>query len=459
MCDDVVEDVQDFVKSHASQLQFLNIPPALFEPLAKQLKKTLVPVDDNTLDAQALVSQSYANFSSIPSSDIGSLLVIPHLCSWDMVAEPDRGMWDALAPLPLSVLQEVLRALQKLWNETSDTISDDRTALLNRICDPRTWSRVMLYREEGSNRVRGALPSPPYPPQLKVASASDTTEADLTGPFPFRYESLKFPVDCSMVYVCPSLTLEPGQLPTIDLVPIYSAPNAQMRAVRYAALLGKDAPDFALTEVRGLYANFVKNMHQRRQQALEQEASEAAPPERSNAPEVAVDKIWKVYTDANDPMELGHPEAGLSPSTFQLTTSLEDADIIYSYQSLFAPGELKDSIDGRTNVLINQFPYEGAFVQKDHLGREILRQHGLPLPNWAIETYDLDVQFTEFVGAATLAAERGEDDAIWIIKPASGTQSKGHVVTKSTAQVLRMTDTGGGSRVAQRYIVSLLCAS
>lgn len=87
------------------------------------------------------------------------------------------------------------------------------------------------------------------------------------------------------------------------------------------------------------------------------------------------------------------------------------------------------------------------------MAREIQQQHGLPRPKWALETYDLDIQMTEFIGAALLAAERGEQP-MWIIKPAGGTQSRGHVVTKSTAQVLKLIDAGGGSRVAQRYVVS-----
>jgi hypothetical protein len=106
--------------------------------------------------------------------------------------------------------------------------------------------------------------------------------------------------------------------------------------------------------------------------------------------------------------------------------------------------------------LINQFPFEGALVQKDHLGREILRQHGLPRPSWAIETYDLDVQLAEFIGAAILAQERGES-LLWIVKPAHGTRSKGHVVTSSVAQILRLVDAGGESRVVQRYIANPVC--
>ena len=115
----------------------------------------------------------------------------------------------------------------------------------------------------------------------------------------------------------------------------------------------------------------------------------------------------------------------------------------------------------------------GAFVQKDHLAREIQKQHGMPLPSWAIETYDLDVQLAEFVGASLFEKDRRlqeiQDDndndndntietlnPLWIIKPAKGTRSKGHVVTRNLAQIIKILDSSGGSRIAQRYIVSLI---
>jgi hypothetical protein len=203
-----------------------------------------------------------------------------------------------------------------------------------------------------------------------------------------------------------------------------------------------------------------------RQQKLAQTTQQLAnKEEQETTNETAVEvaknnKIWKVYTDSNDPMGLGHPEAGLSKERFVLTDNPDEADIIYSYRSLFAPGTLKELLDRRPEIFMNQFPYEGAIVQKDHLGREILKQHGLPRPNWALETYDLDVQLAEFVGAHLLAIQRNSDEnensqpPRWIVKPAGGTQSKGHVVTQSSAHISRLIDAGGGSRVAQRYIVS-----
>jgi hypothetical protein len=131
--------------------------------------------------------------------------------------------------------------------------------------------------------------------------------------------------------------------------------------------------------------------------------------------------LLKVYTDHGDPLQLAHPQAGLNPAFYRMTDSMEEADIIYSYGCLFSPGATRELIETRwalsneeaAPLLINQFPYEGAMVSKDHLARGILQQHGLPLPSWALESYDLDVNLAEFVGSCLLAKERGEDP-IWI---------------------------------------------
>lgn len=354
--------MEDFIRLHAAQLHQLNIPTVLYERLADQLQQTFVPAhDDNEIDWNAVVAQSLTSFNYINPSEVGSLLVFPHICSWDILKESNRGLFDSLGKLPTKTLQEVLRGLRELTSDEQRYVPEDRMELINHICDSRiTWSRVILYRNP-HGRVRGAFPAPPYPPQVQLTSATDTTEADLVGPFPFRYYGLSNKtVDCSLVYVNPNRKMAPH---TIDLVPAYSAPNSLTRAVRYAALLGRDAPAFALEEVRRIHTDFVQRLHLVRQQALLQSETGSVGA-TTNEPD-QVNKIWKVYTDANDPMELGDPEAGLSPSRYELTSSLEEADIIYSYQSLFAPGQLKAFIKSHQSIMINQFPYEGAFVQKE----------------------------------------------------------------------------------------------
>ena len=88
------------------------------------------------------------------------------------------------------------------------------------------------------------------------------------------------------------------------------------------------------------------------------------------------------------------------------------------------------------------------------------RTRNFATPSWALETYDLDVQLAHFVASSVQ-----DPNAMWIIKPARGTRSQGHVVTRNMGHVIRLLDSDTAqvslvpgipkvSRVAQRYIVS-----
>ena len=444
-------EMQAFIEAHNDQFMLLNIPEIFFESIYTQCL---------ALDSR----------QEIPSSDVGSILVLAHLCSWNMVQDSQRGLLDGLATLSTDTLISVYQGLcafsSTLMNDDSvehnnnddfyNNNNNNNDSLLEAIYrHPRLWTCVLLYRN-AEGHVQGALPAPPYYSPLLVATEADTVEAQLTGPFAFRYHSTEHGsiINCSLLYVDPNYDSNHASSLTIDYVPLYSIPSknhALMRSIRYAALLEHQAPNFALHAVKEIHATFVQKMHLVRQQQLEQ-LDKVLPMTDLDSPP-AYKPIYTVFTDTNDPIQLGHPDAGLSKEIFQLVNNIHDADIIYSYKSLFAPGSLRDEIAKRDNVLVNQFPYEGAFVQKDHLGREILLKYGLPRPPWALETYDLDCQLGEFIGAALL----DQENAIWIIKPASGTQSKGHVVTQSLPQVLRLIDAGGPSRVAQRYIQHPVC--
>jgi hypothetical protein len=535
-----------FVRHHQAQLQQLNIPPALFATLQQQLEDVFVVHSNASTNADRKDNTPGSSFhpshwighdplSETYRTEYGSMVVIPHVCSWNMTANsdpspdnssrfhhhhPSRGLWDALDTLPDEVLLAVDQGLTALWTEDSfrgachnngngdydaTAVRGDPAAvrqdLLNRLCDDRVWSRIVLYRQPGShNTIRAALPAPPYYPQCEQP---EQAEADLTGPFPFQYHvqhgSERQVIDTFLGYVSPEYWNQRSidtahespnirtrlvcRLPTVDLVPAYACSDPLTRAVRYVALLGREkASGPHITMVKQHYASFVRNLHfvrqQQLQQQLQQQADKLVEYQQQNQLKLSLQsasttpsakshlcfqsdcnsvehKVYKVYTDTNDPMELGHPEAGLSPQHYVLTNSIDDADIIFSYKSLFAAGALQEAVerkrDNGQQFFINQFPYEGAFVQKDHLARELLNQHGLPRPVWSMETFDLDVQLAAFVGAHYMATERGERPT-WIVKPARGTQSKGHLVTTSSAQVLRLVDAGGESRVVQRYL-------
>ena len=449
--------MDEFVKAHADQLQNLNIPGSLVASLKLQLESAFGDELARVSSAQKFLDQWQETSASTVD---GTMLVVPHVCSWNMSTHP----WGLCEALDRQVARDtslkfVLKHLYAAWDETCKPIPTRRSELLTALSDDdRIWSRIVLHRQ--GSTVHAALPAPPYFTSVSLQSATDETQADVTGPFSFRYHrptSNNQSIDLSLCYIAPGT-----QLPlTIDLVPLHTCPNATTRAVRYAALLGTTAPEFAQVLVKQAYANFVHSRHLQRQRALERQPKTESKlaSQTEQPPQPTETRPLRVYTDASDPMKLRDPETGLSPEFYEFTDSLQDADIVYSAASLLAPGPLRQAV--RPNVMINQFPYEGAFVQKDHLARELLKQHGLPRPSWALETYDLDVHWAEFVGAALLLEEQqqqlGEAPPLWIVKPAKGTRSKGHVVTRSTGHILRWTDAAAGSRVVQRYIANPAC--
>jgi hypothetical protein len=471
--------MDEFVAAHRSQLEMLHIPDVLFGGLYRDLSTAF-------LDGQ---SSSIMNWCPIPSSqqslitgEYGSILVLPHILEWNMTQH--QGLIQALQRVSTAVLRQILEGLETLASFTHDhkktnfTNDDD---LVNAIADhPVLWSRVILFRsslESGLAVVKGALPMPPYFPQRPIYI---DTEADLTGPFPFQYHHPTMGViDLSLVYVSPGVSLQ--SLPTMDLVPAYQCPDGRLRPVRYAALLHgtNELPKETAATVKQIYAESVHDLHLIRQQSLERQQLQSTlwKPDLNfeitteEAKQSLAEKLLHVYTDANDPMQLRDPIAGLAANSpyFVLVDSPEDADIIFSFSSVFAPNNpLKEILNRNSNVFINQFPYEGCLVQKDHLAREILKQHGLPRPSWALETYDLDEHMAEFVGAVyseTLSEQTDDAESsgnrssrsLWIIKPAAGTQSQGHLVTRSLSHMLRWNDAWGGGRVAQRYVGHPVC--
>ncbi|KAL7574995.1 hypothetical protein ACA910_010813 [Epithemia clementina (nom. ined.)] len=477
--------MEQFYQDHSSQLEALHIPPILFPGLLEQLESTFSPDNDDfanetsSYNAEDKVTIATKFFPQSPTTSLkwtvaGTLIVIPHVCEWDI--QQENGLWQALSSQQLSLptLRLVYHGLveaqsqqpfhpskcnyEEIENEhdlaPAADQDDERIRLQNAICaHPQTWARIFLYRSN-SGTVRAALPAPPYYPASNLASS----DADLTGPFPFMYNR-RDPISGN-VRVIPTFLAHWGErpeagntLPTVDLVPPHTCPNDLVRAVRYVALFGAEvAPRECLLLLQKAQSQFVHEMHTIRQQKLENKKDEerngnAIP--RMSDPR-SDQKIWKVYTDTNDPLGLAHPESGLDISVYHMVENASEADIIFSFQSLFSPKcQIYNHVNNSGQQMINQYPYEGAWVQKDHLARGILEQHGLPLPDWALESFDLDVHLAQFV-ATTLAMP---GPSLWIVKPAHGTQSRGHVVTRSLAHILKLLDAGKPpSRVAQRYI-------
>lgn len=73
-----------------------------------------------------------------------------------------------------------------------------------------------------------------------------------------------------------------------------------------------------------------------------------------------------------DPQKLLDNIGGLTDKKFQIVTNKEEADIVWEIfpcKDSNVWNNPKKRSDGLSNVLINQYPYEGAFVMKDHLAR------------------------------------------------------------------------------------------
>ena len=447
---------------HKSQLDALGIPESLFVSLERQLQTRSQP----GLAIEVLTEDSIR-------SDLieDSLCVIPHLVTWK--ADDPSTLINALEDETLSYLDKVQLALSFNGStgvtKQSVDISDDvwRNTCMQNILR-QIWRFSTLYRYlDGITYI--ALPS--------SGTAFLHSDNPNVGMFPFVYLKQEaggsiMGTACSVAF--PLTVIDQNSSLTIDFCPIWSCGGKEaVRAAKLAALLlGTDEESqYAIMRVKELTANHVKDLHLVRQKLIEDRTydimtNEEIPDDNTVAPACNTDDLpIKVYTDSNDPMGLHHSIAGLTDENFILTQSLGDADIIYSFEHIFGGSfqqRLNESVspERKKHILVNQFPFEGAFVQKDHLAREIQKQWGMPLPPWVIESYDLDVQLPEFIGAAILAIQLKNDnrsiDPLWIIKPARGTQSKGHVITDNLAQIIRLLESGG-SRVAQKYIERPLC--
>lgn len=372
-----------------------------------------------------------------------------------------------------------------------------RKQVIELICN-NAYLRLVLYRDV-NQKIMAALPYPPYP---KFIYSTENEEGTIIGPFPFAYmrnisvsSSEITCTFCSLSFLSPTSSVDRKTKYNLELVPDWSCPDPNLKMLYMGYLLPSLVNDIgeisyglgkkAIEYCKESYAQFVHTLHLKRQKKLENDyiIYEGQLSKEENMTENIDTTVMKesstqnsvvllVYTEENDFMSLTHKEAGLTDKRFRIThdkqkISSGEVDIVFSHGSIFSPssGLLPSTSCVDKNKMINQFPYEGAFVQKDHMAREIQNQHGLPRPTWAIESYDLDVQQREFIGAALFKLEDNNTESktetmkpLWILKPNKGTQSQGHIVTRNLAQIRKVLDSGSGvSYVAQKYIVSWFC--
>jgi len=131
---------------------------------------------------------------------------------------------------------------------------------------------------------------------------------------------------------------------------------------------------------------------QRRARNLPLETHHFSPPAPTFFP-LTTHPIVNVWIGDSDDFHLLDPIGGLTHKRFKIVDSLEEADVIWSAENNLKNRD-EETIKGK---FVNQFLYEGAFVMKDNLCRELQNQWGEGR-SWCVEGYDLDCQFDEFVG-------------------------------------------------------------
>jgi tubulin--tyrosine ligase-like protein 12 len=202
----------------------------------------------------------------------------------------------------------------------------------------------------------------------------------------------------------------------------------------------------------------------------------------------------RVWTSPDDPLRLKHPSSGLSHPSFELVEDPSHAHILWYSEPLketprawinsgYSPKKNSSEsfnltehnsklppaaaagIDSNSSSdplfvspddqFINQFPFEGVFLIKSHLAREIARNIGLP--EWWNESYDLETHLMQYVGDYLCRRhshhqqEQDHDQNVWIIKPSIGTRSQGHVISDSLIHTIRILEVNK-KRVAQKYV-------
>ena len=132
----------------------------------------------------------------------------------------------------------------------------------------------------------------------------------------------------------------------------------------------------------------------------------------------------------------------LKLESFKFTQNLEEADI------LFLNSNVKDDFwKISKGKYVNQFPFEGCIVMKNHLARTVVESLGYV--DWLQHTYDLAIHLHEFIGEWKTNQDLYRNN-LWIIKPPNMARSMDMVVTDNLDVILRLLETG--PKLAQKYI-------
>ncbi|XP_048829046.1 tubulin--tyrosine ligase-like protein 12 isoform X1 [Brienomyrus brachyistius] len=124
-------------------------------------------------------------------------------------------------------------------------------------------------------------------------------------------------------------------------------------------------------------------------------------------PSFSKEKVFKVYTEMKQVQEnLRHPR-------FQLTDSMEEADILWLFSHIRDYRKLSED---RPHILLNQFPCETIVTVKDCLAAIARRVRDGQGAKWLPKTFNLQTELPQFISHYQQNQERGLDNH-WICKP------------------------------------------
>lgn len=378
-----------------------------------------------------------------------------------------------------------MMAISVTANSDDGNISEDnerrsQQSLANEICH-EIWKHVGCYclggqwvwylqDEVGSSVGHSSEPNVICVPFIHIVTTDDNTFPTMT---PY---SLLWPVH----------PIGPGESVERDYCSWVTTPIE--RICHLVDWLGEDVVDSDLVDqIMTNYRHHASVLNEIHQQFIQKMNAVRASPPHPKVPSL-VDFVTnlspgaklRVWTSPDDPLRLKHPSSGLSHPSFELVEEPSHAHILWYSEPLketprawinsgYSPKsslELNDNskvsaadLESSTDSLfvspddqfINQFPFEGVFLIKSHLAREIARNIGLP--EWWNESYDLETHLMQYVGDY-LCRRRNlseYDQNVWIIKPSIGTRSQGHVISDSLIHTIRLLEINK-NRVAQKYV-------